>query len=268
MKLFPLLFCLALMAQETTVGPDAVVLTVYGHSYTRAEFEEIVKAQRADPKVVAARITAANSFGRVQALAEEARRRGLDKDPELKAKIAMYEGSMLNQALFKSITAEIHADESLARKRYETTQNLAEERSLRQILIRHTKSKTAGKLTPEQALAKIEDLRKKLVGGANFAALASEQSDDPLTKAKGGDMNYVRKPMLVPEFGAVAFQLKKGELSEVVKTSDGYHLIRVEDIAPPKFEVVRKAIEYDLARERMDAMTVSGIKLNPDYFGK
>ena len=258
-----------LFAQTGTVGPETVVLTVHGKTYTRAEFEEIVKQQNSDPKVVADRLTTANGFARVQALAEEARRLKLDQDPAVVARLAIYTGALLNQALFNRVLAEVSKDESNARKRYETRQHIAEERHLRQILIRSTSSKpVAGKLTPEQALRKLEEIRAKIVAGAKFDEMARMYSDDSRTKENGGDMALVRKPVLAQEFGDVAFQMKAGEVSKPVQTTYGYHLILVEKIVPPEFAAVRKSLEYEIARERIEAMVVSGIRMNPDYFGK
>ncbi len=273
MRLFLLLSMalgvLAVLAQPATVGPETVVLTVHGRKYTKAEFEEIAKQQNSDPKVVAERLSTANGFARVEALAEEARRRKLDKNPEVQAKLAMYTGSLLNQALFNDILAEITKDESIARKRYETSQSIAEERRLRQILLRCTDSKpVAGKLTPEEALRKAEEIRAKILAGAKFDEMARTYSVDERTKAKGGDMDLVRKAVLTQEFGEVAFQLKTGEVSKPVKSTYGYHLILVEKIVPPEFGSVRKSLEYEIARERIQAIVVSGIQLNPDYFGK
>lgn len=259
----------AVVAQTATIAPGTVVLTVHGREYTKTEFEEIARQQNSDPKVVASRLATANGFARVQALAEEAKRRKLDQNPEVRAKLEIYTGALLNQALFADLLAEIHKDESLARRRYESQQSIAEERQLRQILIRSTDSKPkAGKLTPEQALQQAVSLRAQIAGGASFADMARAHSDDEITKNKGGDMDFVRKPTLIPEFGAVAFQMKQGELSQPVKTMYGYHLILVEKIVPPEFSIMRKSIEYELARERLEAMVVSGIKLNPAYFDK
>lgn len=175
----------------------------------------------------------------------------------------------MNLALFNDILAEIHKDESLARKRWETSQRIAEERRLRQILIRRKESQpVAGTLTPAQALAKAQELRKKMAGGASFAELARLNSEDARTKAGGGLMTPVTKPLVLPEFGQAAFALKQGEVSEPVKTREGYHLILVEEIKPPAFDFVRKSIEWELARERMEQMTVTGVEMNEAYFGK
>jgi peptidyl-prolyl cis-trans isomerase C len=266
-----LLVCGALVAraQPAVIAPDAVVLTVHGREYTKAEFEEIARQQNTDPKEVVGRLTTANGFARVQALAQEAKRRKLDQDPALRLKLEMYTGALLNQALFNEVLAEVQKDETLARKYLDNRQHSSEERQLLQILIRDTASKPkAGKLSPEQALRKAEDVRARIVAGAKFAEMAQAHSDDELSNGKGGRMHMVRKPMLAPEFGAAAFQLKEGELSKPVKTVYGYHLILLEKILPPDFAVVRKSLEYEIARQRLDAMVVTGIKLNPAYFGK
>jgi parvulin-like peptidyl-prolyl isomerase len=267
--LIPFFSVLCVFAQQPSFSPDAIVLTVGDRQYTRAEFEERLRAQNVDPKELAARLADADILPRLETGMAEAKRRKLDQVPSVRAKLRMYEMAMLNQALFDDILAEVHKDESLARARYESRQSIAEERHLRQILIRHTQAKPApGKLTPDQALAKAKALRARILGGATFADVAKLESEDTTTKATGGDMNLVRKPLLVPEFGDVAFQLKAGEISEPIKTHEGYHLATVERIVPPAFESVRKSIEFEIARERMRQMPVSGVKLNPDYFGR
>lgn len=263
------LIVICAFGQNSSVSQDTVVLTVHGRQYTRAEFDQIVKAQNGDPRDVAAVVANGHSFARTLALAEEARRRKLDRTPAVRAKLEIYEAAVLNQALFNEILEEIHKDESLARQRLESRQHFAEERQLRQILVRDTESRpVAGKLTPDQALSKAQALRKKILAGAGFAEVAKAESDNAPLRAEGGAMNFVRKPLLLPEFGEAAFRLKLGEVSEPVKTPEGYYLILVEKIAPPAFEAVRKSIEFELARERMAAMTVSGVQMNAEYFGK
>ena len=73
--------------------------------------------------------------------------------------------------------------------------------------------------------------------GENFEKIASEFSDDPGSKAKGGDLGWFGKGVMDPAFEAAAFALQKGQTtSELVKSRFGYHIIRVEDRrkAPPK----------------------------------
>lgn len=81
------------------------------------------------------------------------------------------------------------------------------------------------------ARAKIEGLAKQLNEGAKFEEVAKANSDCP-SKANGGDLGYFGIGQMVPEFEKVAFKLKKGEISGIVKTKFGFHIIKVEDKKP------------------------------------
>ncbi|MGA2409672.1 MAG: peptidylprolyl isomerase [Candidatus Binataceae bacterium] len=81
------------------------------------------------------------------------------------------------------------------------------------------------------AKAKAEDILKKLKGGADFAALAKQYSDDPGTKDKGGDLGSFPRGEMVKPFEDAAFSLKPGELT-IVQTQFGYHVLRVDAIQP------------------------------------
>ncbi|KYK34379.1 MAG: peptidyl-prolyl cis-trans isomerase [Theionarchaea archaeon] len=75
-----------------------------------------------------------------------------------------------------------------------------------------------------QAEKILEELKK----GASFAKLAQEYSECP-SKKRGGDLGWFGRGKMVPEFEKAAFSLKKGELSDIVKTQFGYHVIKVND---------------------------------------
>jgi peptidyl-prolyl cis-trans isomerase D len=79
-----------------------------------------------------------------------------------------------------------------------------------------------------KALDKIKALKSK-VTTKNFADIAKKETEDPTGKANGGDLGWITAGRMVPEFEKVAFAMKKGEISEPVKTQFGYHLIYVED---------------------------------------
>lgn len=92
---------------------------------------------------------------------------------------------------------------------------------------------------------KIKELKEKIKGGGDFVALAKEFSKDPGSKDQGGDLGYFGKGQMVPEFEQVVFTLKKGDVSDPVKTQFGWHLIKIEDRRtkqPPAFEIVKDRI--------------------------
>lgn len=80
----------------------------------------------------------------------------------------------------------------------------------------------------EQARKKAEKIRQEIEGGKDFAEMAKEHSACN-SASKGGDLGYIKRGYMPPEFEKVAFALKKGELSDIVQTKFGYHLIKVVD---------------------------------------
>ena len=83
----------------------------------------------------------------------------------------------------------------------------------------------------KKARAEIDAVLKQAKGGADFAKLAQQHSQDG-SAAQGGDLNYFDKGAMVPAFDKVAFELKPGTISDVVTTQFGYHIIKVVDHRP------------------------------------
>ena len=97
-----------------------------------------------------------------------------------------------------------------------------------QVRASHILLKTEGK--DDAAVKKqAEELLAKVKAGADFAELAKKYSEDEASKAKGGDLDFFRKGQMVPEFDKAAFAMKPGEISDLVKTQFGYHIIKVVD---------------------------------------
>ncbi|MBP7795915.1 MAG: peptidylprolyl isomerase [Elusimicrobiales bacterium] len=115
----------------------------------------------------------------------------------------------------------------------------AERIRIRHILI---KSKGDDLVSKNQALEKANGIRKQLLSGADFEDIAAKESDDIESSKHGGDIGYVVKGMLPESLDKVAFSIAPGEISDVIQTDFGYHIIQVTEkrIAQKiKFEMVK-----------------------------
>jgi peptidyl-prolyl cis-trans isomerase D len=115
------------------------------------------------------------------------------------------------------------------RKEYQ--ENLENYRLPDRVNVRHILIKTQGKPKEEAAKlkTKAEGILKQLQHGGDFADLAKKNSEDPGSGAKGGELGWIVRGQTVPNFEKTAFSLKPGELSGLVETEYGYHIIQVED---------------------------------------
>jgi peptidyl-prolyl cis-trans isomerase D len=113
-----------------------------------------------------------------------------------------------------------------------------------------------GKVDPKadtDARAKAEGILKQLKAGANFAELAKKYSDDKASAINGGSLGVFQRGAMVPEFEKVAFSLPVGQLSDLVKTQYGYHIIKVEEhhqAGVPSLEEVKDKIEPIIKQQK------------------
>ena len=109
---------------------------------------------------------------------------------------------------------------------------LAEQAKVSHILIKTPLPGPDGKVDEKgvaEAQRRAEDLLKQLKAGAKFEDLARKYSEDPGSAKEGGSLGWIGKGRTVPEFEKAAFSLPKGQISDLVKSSYGFHIIRVDD---------------------------------------
>lgn len=209
---------------------------------------------------------ASNLYTR-RALAAEAEKAGLDKDPQVIASLRIARDRVLSDAriaqIDKAAAPDAAALEKYARAQYNAKPEqfrAPEEVRVRHILIRSTEP---------DAKATAEKLLADLKAGADFAALAKEKSGDPGSAAKGGELGFIRKGQMVPAFEQAAFALQKpGELSPVVESSFGFHIIELEEKKPSgllPFDEVKQGL-MDSARVKVleDARAAKAAELLKD----
>jgi peptidyl-prolyl cis-trans isomerase D len=103
--------------------------------------------------------------------------------------------------------------------------------------------------------ARAQDLLKQVRAGKDFAELAKTHSEDPGSAAKGGEVGWITRGQTVPEFEEKAFSMKLGEISEVVKTQYGLHIIKLlerEEARLKPLPEVEEAIREELRRDRLE----------------
>ncbi len=98
-----------------------------------------------------------------------------------------------------------------------------------QVKVRHILTKVSSPAEDAAAKAKAQGILDELHKGGNFADLAKKNSDDPGSKASGGELGFIKKGVTVPPFEQAAFSLQPGQTSDLVKTQFGYHIIQTEE---------------------------------------
>jgi peptidyl-prolyl cis-trans isomerase C len=267
-------------ATTSAASGDQPVMTIGKEQVTAREFEQFVQALPEQYRAAAQgpmKRQIAEQYGQVRVMAQEARRRGLDKDPSVQSQINFQTENLLAGALFRQMQNDTAPDEATLRKAYDEHKGEFEKAAAKHILIRFKGSPVPvreGKqeLSEEEALAKANEVRKRLLAGEDFAKLAKEESDDVGSGVNGGDLGSFGRNQMVKPFEEVAFSLPIGQLSEPVKTQFGYHVIKVEKREAQTFDQARPQLEQrmkpEAARAAADKLkTEANIKLNDAYFG-
>ncbi|MBY0600286.1 peptidylprolyl isomerase PrsA [Bacillus bingmayongensis] len=112
------------------------------------------------------------------------------------------------------------------------------------------------------------DIKKQLDEGASFEELAKQHSEDPGSKENGGDLGYFGPGKMVSEFEEAAYKLNVGEISKPIKSSHGYHIIKLTDKKELKpYDEVKDSIRKNLEEERLADQT-TGQQILLDEFKK
>jgi len=262
------------------VPPDRVVVTVGDLTITAAQFDQIIEALPEQYRSVArgsGRKQFADNIVRIEVLAQEGKRRKLDESSLYRTQSTFQDANILANMTYEEIGKNIKLDEADVRKYYEAHKAEFEQVRASHILIGVQGSPSPVRpgqkdLTEEEALAKVQDLRKRILAGEDFAKLAREESDDSGSGANGGDLGSFRHGQMVPTFEQAAFAMQPGDLSEPVKSPFGYHLIKVETKESKSFEEVRPELERRMRPEQAqkameELQKKTPAVLDPEFFG-
>ena len=245
---------------------DPVIISAGTVAIKKSDFEAAVKTLPAEYQQYAlgpGKKQFAEDYLRMKLLASEGMKQGLDKSPDVTRQLDLMRENLVATEELRKIESGITVSDADLKKAYDENKKDYEQVKARHILIAPKGSPAAQKdkkqLTDEEAKAKAEEIRKKLVADpAKFAEIAKKESDDVESGKNGGDLGAFAKGQMVPEFEKAAFAAKAGEITPVVKTQFGYHIIQVQEHTYKPFDEEKPTLERTLKqkklRETLDAM--------------
>jgi len=198
------------------------------------------KFSELDPSVQEALV---RGYINVKLLDEEAKKANVESSKEFQDKLAMVKSQMLQQEVIERFIKSAITDKMIDEEYAKLVESLKgkEEVKVAHILV--------------DSEEKAKDVKGKLKKGAKFEAVAKDMSSDDGTKANGGELGYVSKGQLVPEFEEKALSMKVDEISDPVKTQFGWHIIKVINKRPikmPSKEEAKPNINAKLSREAIE----------------
>lgn len=235
-KLSAVFFLMGAGVHGAAMAKDGMPLAMAGNlSITVAELEadfmrmpeQARKTASADPAAVSQSV--ANLVVR-KLMALQAQSMKLDQNPLVQTQLELLKDRILSDAWLAEVDKKnVPSDadvERLAQKKYQE-EAFTRFKEAGQIKVRHILFEKS-----EEGKALAEDVLKQIKAGGDFAQLAKQYSKDPGSATRGGDLGQVGKGRMVPAFEQAAFSLKKaGELSDLVETGFGYHIIRLDEPA-------------------------------------
>jgi len=168
-------------------------------------------------------------FATEEEFTRELRRLKLTNSDLLKYFIdSMTEQALTQQFYQKQIAVKIMVDDKEMRKFYDANKDTLAVKPITWNIGMILRSIKASEATDQAQLKAIKAIQQRIKAGENFAELARSDSQCPSAE-KGGDLGFFSKGMMVKEFDEAAFALRVGEVSDIVKTQYGYHLIKLEE---------------------------------------
>lgn len=219
---------------EITLPPETILSSFDGQTITLGEFNQLWDQIPENSKLQLTKRNVLDQIISEKLLIQEAKNRGLEQDKDVLEQIKNTTEQILVQSLIeKEIIGKVKVDDQEALTYYEENKDnfiTKEQVYLYNILVE----------TEEVA----KDILEKLKAGGDFIEIAKEKSTGP-SAAQGGDLGYVSKGDLIPEIENVVFALEIGNISDIIKSEYGFHILKVTDKKPEvlkTFEEVKEEI--------------------------
>lgn len=266
-----ILLLMIVFVQGKAMAKDAEIVAKIGDKkITVADFERILgyvdserqKLLEKNPQLKEAFL---KQIVQSMVIADLAKKKGFDKKADVKEQLKLFsDGFLANEYLKKEVASKITVSDDDMKLYYDGHKDefkTPETVRARHILVRVDTS--ASESDKKKAKEKAEDILKKIKSGEDFVKLASEMSDDPGSKSKGGDLGFFSRGRMIKPFEDAAFSLKPGEVSDVIETQFGYHIIKVEekkDEAIETFDAVKERINQKLLQDQIKSKVTDFIE--------
>lgn len=251
MKMKNLVFAAIALLGLATLNPlrAEALAKVGSDSVTREEFEQAAALEGQSlkrPLGKDERAALLRSLVNQRLLVAEARAKKLDRTPAFQAARAEFERRALAEQVFQQeVAAKAAVSPEEAKQFYEQNKGLFDVAQVSQLLV----GAKAGQEAP--LLKKAEELKARAAKAPKgFADLAKAESDDQVSKAKGGDLGALRRGMMLPELEQAVFAAKAGSVVGPIKTQFGYHILYVRSLKHQAWAEAGKGLQEELQRQR------------------
>ncbi|MEW6570997.1 MAG: peptidylprolyl isomerase [Nitrospirota bacterium] len=282
-----LILMVACVEQTAAEESEEVIAKIKDKKITISNFNKIIgyfdsERQKMIEKNPHLKETILRQLVQSTVIADLAKNQGFDKKPEIIEQLDFFKDNFLaNEFLKRQVAEKVTIPEEDMKAYYDDNQEefkTPEMVRVRHILVRVEPS--ASEEDKKKAKEKAEDILKKIKEGEDFAELASGLSDDPGSKANGGDLGFISRGRTVKPFEDAAFALKPGEVSGVVETQFGFHIIKVEErkeAGTQSYENAKERIRQKLSQDRSrtavtefidKAMKEAEVELHPELLMK
>jgi peptidyl-prolyl cis-trans isomerase C len=238
-------------AAKPAAGKPIATVNGVAVPQARADFLMQQQAQRGAPDTEQMRGAVREELINREVLAQEARKAGAEKAPEVQTQLDMVRQEIVVSYYLREFARKNPVTEAEIQKEYDRakSQHGDKEYKARHILVE----------TEEQAKGLIADLKK----GAKFDELATKNSKDTGSAQRGGDLDWNVPGTFDKQFSEAMVKLEKGKYSEApVKTRFGFHIIQLDDVRPAKFAAigeVRPRIQQMLVQNKIEQL-IKGLR--------
>lgn len=224
------------------------------HRLNPTALQEVLKLYPQLGQSEDARDQVRRQLAELRIFADRAKKEGLDRDPGVALQLRIFPSFAIQQHVMRRLFENTTVSPEEIQRYYDQHRNEFGQVKARHILF-SLRPKPDQQTPPDKEKVRQKALQvlQRLRAGEDFATLAREYSEDPGTKENGGDLGFFSRGRMVKEFEEAAFSLAPGQISDLVETTYGFHIIKVEEKrTAPLDNQTRLEIEQKVRAEKIN----------------